>query len=305
MSAVSNTSFATCPTSFTGDAKKPDWTALLERALTCPGELSNAYRMFHRFSAGNIAMIAVEAMLRCEPLGPIASFSAWKKLGYYVQRGAKAYAMVMPVQVHIRDAQDDDEDAGDNADRKSGATKTVFVLKRNWFMLHQVAAGDDAQPLQTPATPGWSFERACNALGIKQIAFELADGNVQGYACAQGVALNPLAKFPIKTAAHELAHILLGHVANAGVVEHEELGRDLREAEAESTAFIVAAMLGLSDDALSSSRAYIQSWLGGVAGVDAQAAASFQKRSAARVFKVATQILRAGSQADQAEQADA
>lgn len=157
---------------------------------------------------------------------------------------------------------------------------------------HQRGRRPDAQPLQEPTTPEWSLDRACAALNIAQIAFDSPNGNMQGYACAQGIAINPLARFPVKTAAHELAHVLLGHIGDAGIVEHENMDGAYKEVEAESVAHIVAAMLGLDEDAVSSSRAYIQGWLG---SSDANAQ-EFAKRSAARIFRVANQILKVGTE---------
>ena len=239
-------------------SNKPDWLSMLQHALNEPGRLSNAYRLFHNYSAGNITLLDEEATLRGEELAPIASYAGWKALGYQVKRGSKAWAMVMPVTVHSRD---DDEDGGADETQGRSKTKTIFILRNNWFTLNQVEAGPDAQPLQEPRTPEWSLERACATLNIAQVPFDLPTGNVQGYACSRGIAINPLAAFPVKTGAHELAHMLLGHIGENGIVDHEALDGPLREAEAESTAYIVGAMLGLDESALSSSRAYIQGWL--------------------------------------------
>jgi hypothetical protein len=259
---------------------------MLNHALTQPGTLSNAYRLFHHYSAGNVTLLAEESIFRQEPLAPVASYAGWKKLGYQVKRGAKAWAMVMPVTVHTRR---DDED-NDKSDRGSD-TKTIFILRNNWFTLNQVESGPDAQPLQDPVTPEWSLERACTALNVALVDFDLPNGNTQGYACARGISINPLARFPVKTGAHELAHVLFGHIGDAGIVEHENLDGAHKEVEAESVAHIVAAMLGLDESALSSSRAYIQVWL----NASEANADEFAKRSAARIFKVANQILKAGT----------
>lgn len=276
-------------TSDNAKSNKPNWLQLLEHALKEPGTLSCAYRLFHSYSAGNCALLAEQSMFRGETLAPVASYAGWKALGYQVKRGSKAWAMLMPVTVHSR-AQEE-EDTAEKSERDDNK-KTIFILRNNWFTLNQVEPGPDAQPLQEPETPEWKLDRACQTLNIARVEFDSANGNVQGFASSKGIALNPLAKFPVKTAAHELAHMLLGHIGDNGVVEHESLSGALREAEAESVAYIVAAMLGLEESALSSSRAYIQSWL---SRSDANAQ-EFAKRSASRVFKVANKILKAGTQ---------
>lgn len=82
-----------------GDAKRPDGSALFHEALTQPGLLSDAYRPFHRYSAGNAMRIALQARLRGLQLSPVASFKGWLNKGYAVKRGEKALSMVMPVTV--------------------------------------------------------------------------------------------------------------------------------------------------------------------------------------------------------------
>jgi len=283
-------------------SNKPDWNALLQHALNHPGTLSNAYRLFHHYSAGNCALLAMESVFRGEALAPVSSYGGWKKLGYQVKKGAKAWAMLMPITVHVRN--DEEDDAQDTEPRES-TKRTVFVLRNNWFTLNQVEPGPDAQPLQQPETPEWSLDLACQTLGIARRPFDEINGGVQGFACADtsgkaSIAINPLARFPVKTGAHELAHVLLGHIGDAGIVEHEKLDGAQQECEAESVAYIVASMMSLDEEALSSSRAYIQNWLSASSTNREQ----FAKRSAARIFKVANQIIKAGTKSDDTADAE-
>ena len=279
------------------DAKRPDWMALFDEALSQPGLLSDAYRQFHHYSAGNAMLIALQAMFRGLPLGPVASFKAWLNKGYAVKKGEKALAMVMPVTVTQRADQDDESESSQGeaapaGTKRQGAKRTIFMFRRNWFLFSQVDAGEDATPLEEAATPEWSLETASQALNVPVISFDMMDGNCQGYASTAGIAINPLARFPVKTAAHELAHVLLGHIGDQPIVDHEDLPGSKMEAEAESVAYLVAASLGLPEEALSSARAYIQTWLG--AGGSGEEVDAFKKKSASRVFAVADKILRAG-----------
>ena len=67
-------------------------------------------------------------------------------------------------------------------------------------------------------------------------------------------------EIPVKTLAHEVAHVVLGHTdGGVTVLDGEELRRDLREVEAESVALLVAGSLGLGG--LEYSRGYIQHWM--------------------------------------------
>ena len=65
-----------------------------------------------------------------------------------------------------------------------------------------------------------------------------------------------------------------------------DLAKDLKEAEAESTAFLCCAALGLPG--LAESRGYVQSWLSSTVSRE-----QF-KKSAGRVFSAADKILKAG-----------
>jgi hypothetical protein len=113
--------------------------------------------------------------------------------------------------------------------------------------------------------------------------FAHPDGNSQGYATEGRIAINPLAELPHKTLFHELAHNILGHVAEGEMSDGEHLSRNLREAEAESVALLCCEALGLAGAEYC--RGYIQSWLHG---------GSIPERSAQRVFSAADKILKAG-----------
>ena len=107
-----------------------------------------------------------------------------------------------------------------------------------------------------------------------------------------GFAINPVAAFPHKTTFHEMAHIVLGHLKeNQGLVDgtlsdSERTPKTLREVEAESVAYILCETLGLPGTA--ESRGYIQMWLKEHGGQE------IPEKSAARIFKAADSILKAG-----------
>ncbi len=73
------------------------FSGLLSDALTKPGKISAAYSAFHSYSFGNMMAAAAQLEARGIPLGPIASFMAWKDKGRSVKKGAKAMALCMPV----------------------------------------------------------------------------------------------------------------------------------------------------------------------------------------------------------------
>lgn len=265
-------------------SNKPDWNALFEQALTQPGVMSKAYSVFHEYSLGNAFLAACQLFDRKLPLSPIATFNKWKELGRMVKKGEKAIQLVMPVQVKIKSKEEEGE-AGITGQDQGAATKTIFILKNNWFALCQT---DGAEYAHEVVIPKWDKARALASLGITEQDFKSMSGNTQGYAIPneKKFAINPLAALPWKTTFHEMAHCLL-HSAEAQMADGEMLQRCIKEAEAESVAYLCCATLELPG--LEQSRAYIQHWLG-----SEEQSEEFKKKSAARVFAAANKILKAG-----------
>jgi antirestriction protein ArdC len=96
--------------------------------------------------------------------------------------------------------------------------------------------------------------------------------------------VSPIAVLPHKTLSHELAHVLLGHIAEGTqLVDDEGTPRSLREVEAECVALIYCESLGL--DGAAECRGYIQHWLNG---------RTIPERSTDKIFKAADQIIKKG-----------
>ena len=159
--------------------------------------------------------------------------------------------------------------------------KSQGSIQPRWFVLAQTE-GQEYKPASI--SPAWSRAKALEALEIEERPFEMIDGNCQGYSQNRTIAINPLAVNPLKTTIHEMAHILCGHTTEGRVTDAETTPRHIREAEAESVAFLVGSIIGL--DNLSDCRGYIQEWLRGD---------SIAEKSAQKIFRVADQILKAGS----------
>jgi hypothetical protein len=243
------------------------WSRLLSEAISKPGLLLAAYSHFHNYSVGNQVLALCQCQERGIEPGPIATFVTWKERGRYVRKGQRALTLCMPITCK----SDEDPDK----------RYTRFVFKPRWFVLAQTE-GESVQP---EAAPEWNKETALSALGITETAFELTNGNVQGYAKKRAVSISPLATLPHKTLFHELAHIVLGHTAEADFSDSELTPRDLREVEAEAVALIACESLNLSG--ADYARGYIQNWL--------QGRQEIPERSAQRIFSAADQILKAGS----------
>jgi hypothetical protein len=246
---------------------------LLDRALTEPGQIHSAYFAFHGYSLGNQLLAMFQCAERGIQPGPLATFPRWKERGRYVRKGEKALTLCMPVTCKVRRQDDADPEAPEG-------TITRFIYRPRWFTLAQT----DGTAYEQPQPEGWDKARALAALSIQEVAFDHLDGNCQGFARQRTVAVSPLAAFPLKTLAHEMAHVVLGHTAEADHADDERTPKSLREIEAEGTAMLVCAALQLPG--IEYSRGYIQNWNHDGHGIP--------ERSAARIFKAADTILRAG-----------
>lgn len=259
----------------------PDFAALLRSAVTEPGTISAAYTAFHNYSLGNQLLALGQCAARGIQPGPIATFPRWKELGRFVRKGEKAIELCQPVTCK---RTTENTETGDSDE----ATFTRFIYRRNWFTLAQT----DGEPYDVPAPPDWSKARALAALDITETAFELTDGNVQGYARARAIAISPIAALPFKTTIHEIAHVILGHTAEADLHDDERTPRDIREVEAEATAMLVCA--ALQQPGIDHARGYIQHWYHGH---------EIPEASARKILKAADQILRAGREQAEGEAA--
>jgi hypothetical protein len=249
---------------------------LLKRAVSEPGTISAAYSAFHDYSIGNQLAALFQCSLRRIPVGPISTLKNWNSKGRYIKRGEKAISLCMPITG--KKIAKDEATGEETTDHY-----TFFVWKPRWFVLAQTE-GEEYKP--DVAINAWNRAKALEALNIEERPFEMIDGNCQGYSQHREIAINPLAINPLKTSIHEMAHILCGHTMEGRITDSELTPRNLREAEAESVAFLVGSIIGL--DNLSDSRGYIQGWLQGD---------SIPEKSAQKIFKVADQILKAGSNA--------
>lgn len=120
-------------------------------------------------------------------------------------------------------------------------------------------------------------------LDVQEVPFNDVRGNMMGYAMGSAIALNPLNDMKHKTRFHEMAHVVLGHTVESEMVDEEELSVSVMEAEAESVAYLLCALLDLPGQA--QSRHYIQHWLDGEA---------LTEKSVKRIFGAADRIMKAG-----------
>ena len=209
--------------------------------------------------------------LRGMDITPINSMAGWNRLGRRIKKGSTAISLWMPIGGYKVKVKDEN---GNEIEKYIG---TRFAFKNNWFSLEQTQ-GDEFQ--QEDIKIQFNFDKVYNHYNIKLVKFEMLNGNVQGYAntIKKELAINPLAEHPEMTILHEIAHIALKH--NEGNIE-----KHIKEVEAESVAYIVGSIIGVSENELSNSRGYIQNWLSNNKLTD---------KTTNRIFKVANDIIKYG-----------
>ena len=106
-------------------------------------------------------------------------------------------------------------------------------------------AQTEGQDIEPAPMPSWDLTQALAALEIEEVAFDVTDGNVIGFARARSIAVSPINPMPHKTTFHELAHVLLGHTVEGEQADSELTPRNLRECEAEAVALLCCAALDL------------------------------------------------------------
>jgi antirestriction protein ArdC len=254
------------PPSFELDTSKEiHWSELIEQALNVPGSLGNTYNRFYNYSIFNCYLLYLQGVSE-----PVATYKRWLELGRQVQKGSRARTIMMPL---FFKAKNDD---GETVQKLRG-----FKYKACLFPVSETE-GEELPPY-VPAE--WSPDKALESLDITEVPFTLIDGNTAGYSFGRKLAINPVAAYPLKTMAHELAHIVLGHTQPDFHQEYAQ-HRGLAEFQAEATAYLVMNELECLDQMNApESRAYIQTWLRGEKPDDA---------AIRKVFGATETILKAG-----------
>ena len=248
---------------------KADFTFLLSEAVSKPGILSDAYSVFHEYSVGNMMLAYNQLTARGIPLGPIATYRKWQSQGRSVKKGETAISLYMPVSIPKKTP----------TGHKTDEFCTIFMVKNRWFAFAQT----EGQDIDHPKPPDWNYDLALTNLAITEKSYDVIDGNTQGYAQGNQIAINPVAKYPHKTRFHELAHVVLGHTDTQAMMDDHLIRRDIKEVEAECVAYICCSTLDLTG--LEESRHYIQEWMNGT---------PIEEKSARNILTAANKILDAG-----------
>jgi hypothetical protein len=261
----------------------------------------------HSYSPRNVMLLAIqherayrEGRARTPELTQVAGFNTWRALGRSVDRGQKGYAVLAPVRYPQRVAVDDEgnvrplsrrewPNAGETLARRQALrgfkVEFVFdvsqtsgadlpVLPRPKLLVGEAPVGLGAAVLKLIEDSGYRVDTVPDAaaIGGANGITDFAAGTVLIRSDMDDAAM-------VKTLLHEAAHCLL-HGGPPG----QFFPRPLKEVEAESTAFLVAAAHGMSTGDYSFP--YVATWAG-TDGTNALLATQD------RVATVARQIMRA------------
>jgi antirestriction protein ArdC len=266
-----------------------------------PGSISKAFNAFHRYSFLNMLLVFMQTG-KAEPMG---NYNSWKRKGRNVIKGQKALFVNHPKPVYKRDEQGNvvrDEDG------KAVIAFVSFIPKATVFQLHQTEGPD----LVYPDLPDWDKDQALANLAITEVPFTEGDGNIQGYAFENKLAMNPVAAHPMATMIHEMAHIVLGHTAKDKAADYAQ-HRGVMEFQAEATALLVCKELDVPGYVEAESRGYIQHWLGCEHGAsdyvawdeDAEDSVLVEDSTITAIFNTVDKILVAGRKAHYEKLAEA
>lgn len=227
---------------------EPRMVELMEEALTAPGRMGDTFNRFHRYSFGNQLWLRVQGARE-----PVASYKRWQSLGRQVKKGESGLYVLRPITVKSKTELD--EEGKPKQFTKFKPVKGAFTYSMT-----------EGEPLEEPEPREWSKERALEVLDIKQVPFQMIDGNVQGYSYDRNIAINPVVVEPFPTFAHEMFHILHGHTVRAlgsaaltadMLTSHDE---GLGEFEAEAGSYLFCNELEVPFNK-PEARSYLQTWL--------------------------------------------
>lgn len=221
---------------------------------------------FHSYSAKNLLLI----MAQYPTATHIAGFEEWKKRGRSVRKGEKAIRIF---GYSTRTIRETDPDSGEETRHKIPRYPilTVFDIAQT-DPIPGAPQPDDLAPVLTGEDPTQIYDRAAAALTARgwTVQRKPLPGKHYGSTTLTGPRVvtvdsdAPPAQ-AAKTVLHEFGHVLLlsepmreaGTPTPDAMVRH----RGLEETEAESVAYIVAAMCGLDTSAYSVG--YITAWTEG------------------------------------------
>jgi antirestriction protein ArdC len=202
---------------------------------------------FHRYSLHNVMLIASQK----PNASYVAGFRTWTELGRFVKKGEKGILILAPI---VRRSPEKDEKNRDDVSASIAGFRAAYV-----FDLSQTDGKQLPQIGNVHGEPREYAERLRSFASAQGIAVEYSEqiAPARGVSSGGKIALlpgqSPAEEF--STLAHEIAHELL-HRGD----RRSATSRQIRETEAEATAFALCHAIGLKTGSAASD--YIQLWNG-------------------------------------------
>ena len=220
---------------------------------------------FRQYSFYNLLLIAVQK--RDATL--CAGFQQWKRHKRWVNEGEKALWILAPGFVSVKKKNDDGQEEEEGKMLKYFFSVPVFDIDQTSGQ--ELLIGNT----QVQANGDLSLEDVSSKFDYPvQVSNGLDDGSTDG----KKIRLSHRGNKAQMVACyfHELAHILLDHAKKRG----ESLAREVRELEAEATAYLVCSCVGIENEG---AKSYIGHWKGSKEKID---------KSALKILGTAEKILR-------------
>jgi len=220
---------------------------------------------FRQYSFYNQLLIAVQKgdATLC------AGFQQWRKHKRWVNEGEKALWILAPGIVSAKKKNGDGEDEEEVKTVKYFFSVAVFDISQTSGQ--ELLIGNT----EVQGNGDLSLDDVSSKFDYPvQVSNGLADGSTDGHKIKLSKRSNKAQM--VACYFHELAHILLDHAKKRG----ENLSREVRELEAEATAYLVCSCIGIENDG---AKKYIGHWNGSKEKID---------KSALKILGTAEKILR-------------
>lgn len=277
----------------TPEQRRAEMEALHGQLAEAVEELRNSERWtaylrfcasFHRYSFTNVMLIWAQ----CPEAAAIAGYRAWQAKGRQVRKGERGLRIIGTGTVRISS----DDTAEDGEPTEDGRRRVFFPV--SVFDISQTELAEGAEDVSTVAheltgaDDAEILARVVDHLTAAGVIVEFGNtrAGVNGYTSPANTETGEPLRVVIndqrepaqqaKTALHEAAHIVLGHLDQDAAEYVAHRGR--YEVEAESVAYVLAGILGLDSSAYS---------VGYVAGWAEGAETDVIKDTATRVLKAA------------------
>lgn len=224
---------------------------------------------FHRYSFGNQMLIHIQTGGQATQ---VAGFRKWQEMDRSVMKGEKGIAILAPKRVTVTDKDDNGKPKLDANGKPIKSKRVVGFTTATVFDVSQT----DGKPLpeggnrMLSETPPDGFrddlETAIAAEGYT-VSYEEIGGGANGYTDPVNKRVVVKEGLPAanqaKTLAHELGHIKAGHLDRMDEYHTGHGGqRNSMEVEAESYAYVLTRMNGMSPQVGDYSSRYVAGWGG-------------------------------------------